>query len=270
MSPSRSDMSPSWRNHHSSRGNSSMRNYEEPGAVPAQHPASSSSSSPSAISSSSASTTSPSMHIAHRVPSDIGCSMLLPDGTNALDAIHGTWARIERLSDSIRKGNTRGVTGSVIRDVVVVGKGVPVAALRFLYEALRRDEEAERAASDYLSDSGGGIALPGSTKNSHGSGSKSYSTSSTRRMRFVSSVDPVASASAVSDLNPATTIVVTVTGLGSHKRPDLVVSRHMLLVTGNEKAGRGGIVKPEGMFLIPEHTRCEAFTTFTAAGLLIL
>ena len=43
----------------------------------------------------------------------------------------------------------------------------------------------------------------------------------------------------------------------------------MLLVTANEHVA-SIINKPESVFLIPEHTRCEAFTSFTAATLLPL
>ena len=99
---------------------------------------------------SSAMRTSPSMHIALRAPAGAGMEMYLPDGTNALDGIHETWDRIVRLSDSIRRGKLRGASGKVLRDVVVVGRGVPVAALRFLYDALRRDADASLAAREGL------------------------------------------------------------------------------------------------------------------------
>jgi hypothetical protein len=206
--------------------------------------------------------TSPSMHMALRAPANQGLEMLTADGINALDAIHLEWGRISRLSETLRRGQLRGATGSVIRDVIVVGQGTPVAALRFLYEALKRDEMASRCRCEGIKDGRG------------------------RRMEFISSPDPLTMAATMSDLDPASTLVITIAlrgdeetnivtrtlknwliqGLGARKRSDLVVNKHMILVTANEKLKA---TKPETVFLLPEHSRCEAFTTFTAAGLLV-
>ena len=90
----------------------------------------------------------PTMHLALRAPAYSGLEMLTVDGTNALIGIHREWERIERFSDSLRKGQLRGATGNPIRDIIIVGRGVPVSALRFLYGALLRDAEGLGAASE--------------------------------------------------------------------------------------------------------------------------
>ena len=237
---------------------------------------------------------SPSMHLALRVPENNGFEMLTTDGTNALDAIHQEWKKIEMFSENIRKGHFRGASGMIIRDVVVVGKGVAVMALKFMYEALRRDDEAKRAALDGNSSttnsssgllSGSGVK-PSSMKYNYNSNI------SPRRMRFITSMDPIALESAVEGLHPGSTIIVSISMQGNEnehldlsthgirtwliqdlgkyaKRADIIMKQHMILITANEDLFKKSNTLAN-VFLIPEHTRCEPFTTFTAAGIVPL
>jgi glucose-6-phosphate isomerase len=215
----------------------------------------------------------PTMHLALRAPAHSGMKMLTAEGINALVGIHQDWDRIQRFSDSLRKGQLRGATGSSIRDIIVVGRGVSFMALRFLYQALLRDAEGLAAASDGFHDAG-------RNRKNHDE--------MHRRMRFLSSLDPLAAASAVADLDPTSTMVISIAlkgteetegatrtlknwfiqGIGQNRRSDIVVTKHMLLVTGSERVA--ALNKPEIVFLIPEHSRCEPFTTFTSASLLPL
>jgi glucose-6-phosphate isomerase len=224
--------------------------------------------------------TSPSMHLALRAPAKRGLEMLTADGSNALVAIHEEWERIERISDSIRKGILRGVTGSVIRDVVVVGSGVPMAALSFMYTALLCDRDGLSAANEGLSEL--------LKKRGFVAGVSTPAPVGHRRMTFLSSVDPLSAAAAVKDLDPESTMVVSIalsgheeSGMASRslknwllqameatRRPEHIFSHHMLLVTGNDRIY--GASKPESVFLIPDHSRCEPFTTFSAASLVPL
>jgi glucose-6-phosphate isomerase len=146
-------------------------------------------------------------------------------------------------------------------------------ALRFLYQALLRDVEGLAAASDGFYDAG-------RNRKNHDE--------MHRRMRFLSSVDPLAAASAVADLDPTSTMVISIAlkgteetegatrtlknwllqGIGHTRRPDIVVTKHMLLVTRRERVV--ALNKPEIVFLIPDHSHCEPFTTFTSASLLPL
>jgi len=216
----------------------------------------------------------PTMHLALRAPAKAGLEMLTADGNNALIGIHHDWGRIERFADSLRKGQLKGATGGPIRDVIVVGRGVPVMALKFLNEALLRDAEGLAAATEGIHDSG----------RSRSKGSRAMHH---RRMRFLTSVDPLAAASVVADLDPASTMVISIAlkgteetsaatrtlknwllqGIGHSRRPDIVFTKHMLLVTGSDRAAAAN--KAETVFLIPDHSRCEPFTTFTAATLLV-
>eukprot|EP00980_Cylindrotheca_fusiformis_P003822 scaffold853_cov103-Cylindrotheca_fusiformis.AAC.2 len=210
-----------------------------------------------------------SFYLSLRAPE--GSKMLNADGTNALRKIHHEWDRIKQVSDSIRRGQLPGVTGSMLRDVVVVGRGVPVMALRFVYLALCKDETATIGRKAGLNDinnrlrGGGGI----------------------RRIKFLTSVDPVRAAGVVGALDPATTIVISIalTGteetsiatntlktwllqsLGNGRKTESVLSKHMMLVTGNRKISTD--LKRESLFFIPESTGSEPFSTFTAASLLV-
>jgi glucose-6-phosphate isomerase len=277
----------------------------------------------------------PSMHLAYRAPKDQGLHMLTLDGVNALTAIHREWDRLERLSDSIRRGAWRGSSGRMIRNVVVVGRGVAIQALKFIHQALQHDETAimaskfglEPMASEYWSSGarwmtsmvGGTAPSRRTSNNSHsgsGSSSNSHMNNNTppRRIYFVSSVDPLAAASVVAELDAASTLVVSValhgneeTGLATQtlkmwllqqlgagassaaaaaagtdpisaastttgdtrSRADIILSKHMLLVTGNDQIATS-INKPESVFVIPEHSRCEGFLNFSSATLLPL
>jgi glucose-6-phosphate isomerase len=212
-----------------------------------------------------------SYHLSLRVPSNQGLEMLDTDGSNVLVGIHNDWDRIKRLSDSLRLGKLSGVTGSMIKDVVVVGRNIPIMALRFVYLALCKDEAAtigRRVGMD----------------------SRSQKGPSQRRIKFLTSVDPVRAAAVVADSDPASTLVVSIalageeggtsmatknaqnwllTNLGGHgRRTEQILSKHMMLITGHEELAAQH--KPESVFLIPRHSRCEPFTTFTAASLLPL
>ena len=223
------------------------------------------------------SVTSPSMHMALRAPENERLEMLTSDGTNALVGVHQEWERIRTLSRDLRRGHLRGVTGSAIRDVVVVGSGVTIMALRFLYNALMRDSQGFAACRD-------GLAEATRSRRSLVGSSPTFRN---RRMRFLSSIDSVAAATALDGLDPGATVVISLaltgqeeTGmasrtlknwllqsLGSGRRPESIFSRHMLLITGNDRIYDGS--KAESVFLIPEHSRCEPYITLSACSLLV-
>jgi glucose-6-phosphate isomerase len=225
----------------------------------------------------------PSMHLALRVPANKGHEMLTADGTNALIAVHREWDRIERLSDSLRRGQLRGISGSMIRDVIVIGQGVPLQALQFVYTALLKDERSVLASRF------GMVEAPTARirRNLLGEAGP-VNGGAARRLKFLSTIDPIAAAEVVSDLDPASTLIISIalrgneeTGLGTktlkswllhalgtNRRPDHVLAKHMMLVTGNDHIA-SIINKPESVHMVPEHSRCEAFTSFSAATLLV-
>jgi glucose-6-phosphate isomerase len=226
-------------------------------------------------------TSCPSMHMALRVPNNDGYEMFLRDGRDALEPVHAEWDRLEHLSDAIRRGQLRGVTGSMLTDVIVIGRGVAMSALQFVDQALRHDERAVLASRAGL--------VEGTTTRLRRIATNQPTSPRGRRIRFLTNVDPISASHVVEDLDPGTTLVISwalhgneETGLatkllkswllqelGTSRRPDVVLSKHMLLVTGNDHVA-SIINKPESVHLIPEHTRCEAFTSFSAATLLPL
>jgi glucose-6-phosphate isomerase len=215
----------------------------------------------------------PSYHMALRVPSGRNLEMFVPpDGTNVLIDIHNNWDRIKRISESLRRGKLPGVTGGMIRDVVVVGCGLaPIMALRFTYLALCKDEAATIGRRV-------GMDIKGKGKQQ-------------RRIKFLTTVDPVRAASLVADSDPASTLVISIALAGEeeatmlatstlhtwllvnlggqvdHKRSDVILSKHTMMVTGNKELAAKN--KTETLFLIPDHC-CEPYTTFTSASILPL
>jgi glucose-6-phosphate isomerase len=209
----------------------------------------------------------PSYHLALRAPSGQGLEMLDQYGTNVLTSIHREWDRIRLISDSMRLGKLAGVNGHMIQDVVVVGRGTAVMALRFVYLALCKDEVATIGRRVGMDGRGGVL--------------------SQRRIKFLTSVDPVRAAACVADSDPAKTVVISIalmggeetgvstqtlqnwllTNLGGHgRRSEIILSKHMMEVTASETVAAKH--KPESTFIIPSHSRREPFTTFTAVGLL--
>jgi hypothetical protein len=60
------------------------------------------------------------MYLALRAPH--GSSVLLSDTQkNACQVVHTDWDRVQRISEGYRRGQLRGITAAVLRDVVVVG-----------------------------------------------------------------------------------------------------------------------------------------------------
>jgi len=164
----------------------------------------------------------------------------------------------------------------MVKDVVVVGQGPAVMALRFVYLALCKDEAAtigRRAGID--------------ARNNKKTGGQGQ-----RRIKFLTTVDPVRAAAVVADSDPSSTLVITIAMMGEEetemamlatrtlqtwlianlggpgRKQDLILSKHCMLVTSNDVLASQQ--KAETVFLIPDHSRCEPFATFTAASLLPL
>lgn len=227
--------------------------------------------------------------------------MITLDGVNALTASHREWDRLERLSESIRRGTCRGVSGQMLRDVVVVGSGVAIKALQFIAQALEYDETAITATKLGLDTSGNswGGATSRLLQKTTGIVSTqmttpAYASSKPRKIHFLTTLDPLAASKLVAQLDAGSTMVITFALKGneetelatqtiktwllrqlssssssssSSRRADSILSKHVLLVTGNSTIATS-INKPESVFLIPEHSRCEAFISFSSATLL--
>jgi len=218
-----------------------------------------------------------SLHMALRVPAGKDHSILLADGSNVLDSIHDEWQRIKRLSNVIRRGQTRGVSGNMFRDVVVIGPNL--SALQFIATAFHYDERAVIASRVGLSEGTAAARLRNLT---------GISETGSRKLHFLTSVDPLIISSLLEDLDPGGTLVVSValngseeTGiatkalkswllhhLGQHRESDLVLERHMMLITANE--GISSVIdKPDSVHLVPEYCCFEPFTSCTVVTILV-
>jgi hypothetical protein len=263
----------------------------------------------------------PSLHLSLRAPAGQGLEIVTANGVNALTAIHSDWERMQRISESLRRGQWQGITGHAIKDIVVVGRGVAIMALRFVYLALLKDETAVLAQRAGFGSTTGGRRVGGAGTTGASSMTPSSSSAATstptqqhqqpqttapfsyfgqRRIKFLTSVDPVRAAAVVADLDPASTIIISLAlqgneettlatqtlrtwllhslgGAGSTiatssavtKRQEIILSKHMMLVTGNDHLAAATHVPASSVFVLPEHSRCEAFTSFTAATLLV-
>lgn len=155
-----------------------------------------------------------SLHMVSRIPYSPDYSVLtVPEGRNLLEDLHQQRKRFFRSVNAIRN--------SPMQNVIVVGQGVPLAALRFLNQALQHDERAMTATTQWKdvddqrsSNSGGTASLARLRRNLQGvvSGQHQDQHNDQRRRRLflVPNMDPVATADAIRDLDPAVTLVVSI------------------------------------------------------------
>ena len=148
-----------------------------------------------------------------------------------------------------------------------------------------------------------------SSNSSSGSSSSSSSLLRRRKLKVLTSLDPSAMMEVLSDLNPATTVVITInidsegenecqeitsfvkewllsmtTGIATttttttssssrRAQNEEIVSKHMYLVTNQQQHSRtnkNNITSSNNTFVLPLHSQCEAFSTCSPAGLLPL
>jgi glucose-6-phosphate isomerase len=233
------------------------------------------------------------MHMAMRVPRGRNHVMFDHNAYNVLTDIHKEWGRIERFSEAVRLGALVSADNQLFRDVLVVGKGTAVAALEFIHHALQCDESALLSSRLGLgSNATEFMTLP--RIRSHLTGTPwqlATATVTPRKLHFLKSVDPVTIAKVTSALDPGCTMVISIALQGNedtgivtkllkqwmldyhhHKKssssPDHVLSKHMILVTANQRIA-SVINKPESVYVIPAHSRCEPLINFSAATLLV-
>jgi len=111
------------------------------------------------------------------------------DGHNVVDDVHKALARVKAFAEKVRSGEFRGATGKKLTDTVCVGIGGSYLATKFVYEALRQDEEAK-----------------------HGTDSVAPN----RKLRFYANVDPtefircIVEGTSGKTLDPETTLVIVI------------------------------------------------------------
>uniref|UniRef100_M4BUY2 Glucose-6-phosphate isomerase n=1 Tax=Hyaloperonospora arabidopsidis (strain Emoy2) TaxID=559515 RepID=M4BUY2_HYAAE len=116
------------------------------------------------------------MHMALRAPKT--CSLLV-DGHDVVPQVHQVLDNIRIFATNVRSGAFVGATGKPLKHVISVGIGGSYLGPEFVFEALRHEPVAKRAAAG-------------------------------RTLRFLANVDPVDVARATSGLDPEETLVVVV------------------------------------------------------------
>lgn len=119
------------------------------------------------------------LHTALRADkSQIG-SIVLDDGTDAVEEVHQVLDQIRKFTNDVRSGEIRGYTGKRLRNIVSVGIGGSYLGPEFLHECLKTEPEGINAALGY-------------------------------NLRFLSNVDPVDVERTCADLDPEETLIVVV------------------------------------------------------------
>ena len=116
------------------------------------------------------------LHVALRAAAT---QRIMVDGQDAVAQVHAVLAQIKTFTERVRSGKWKGATGKKLTDVVAIGIGGSYLGPEFVFEALRTDPSAAKAAKG-------------------------------RRLRFLANVDPIDVTRALDGLDPATTLVVVI------------------------------------------------------------
>ncbi|EER19472.1 glucose-6-phosphate isomerase, putative [Perkinsus marinus ATCC 50983] len=116
------------------------------------------------------------LHTALRAPRG---SKVMVDGKNVIEDVWRVLDQIKNYSDKIRSGEHRGVTGKLLKNVVAVGIGGSYLGPEFVFEALRTDPVAKKAAEG-------------------------------RTTKFLANVDPIDVERALDGLNAEETLLVVI------------------------------------------------------------
>ncbi len=117
------------------------------------------------------------LHTALRVPK--GTPPILVGDTNVVPEVHAVLDRIFDFARKIRSGESAGITGKPISNVVSIGIGGSYLGPEFVFEALKTDPAAAVEAKG-------------------------------RTLRFLANVDPVDVSRALNGLEPEATLVIVV------------------------------------------------------------
>eukprot|EP00931_Biecheleriopsis_adriatica_P066719 TRINITY_DN4100_c0_g1_i1.p1 TRINITY_DN4100_c0_g1~~TRINITY_DN4100_c0_g1_i1.p1 ORF type:complete len:548 (-),score=146.54 TRINITY_DN4100_c0_g1_i1:157-1800(-) len=118
----------------------------------------------------------PVLHVALRAPRE---ASICVDGQNVVPEVWKVLDAMKGFSDKVRSGEWKGFTGKPLTDVVCIGIGGSYLGVEFVFEALKTDPEAARAAEG-------------------------------RRLRFLANVDPIDVKRALEGLCAETTLVVII------------------------------------------------------------
>mmetsp|Transcript_2912 Transcript_2912/g.7594 ORF Transcript_2912/g.7594 Transcript_2912/m.7594 type:complete len:546 (-) Transcript_2912:274-1911(-) len=118
----------------------------------------------------------PALHVALRAARD---TVINVEGTNVVSEVWKVLDAMRVFSDKIRSGELKGHTGKPLTDVVCIGIGGSYLGVEFVFEALRTDPEAAKAAEG-------------------------------RHLKFLANVDPIDAKRCLEGLCAETTLVIIV------------------------------------------------------------
>ena len=158
---------------------------------------------------------------------------IIIDGDDQVAHVHKVLQQIKTFSDQVRSGKWKGATGKKLTDVVAIGIGGSYLGPEFVYEAIKTDPAAAKAAKG-------------------------------RRLRFLANVDPIDVTRALEGLDPATTLVVVISKTFTTAETMLnaktlrawlvkklgakAVSKHMVAVSTNLKDVAAFGIDPKNAF----------------------
>ena len=158
---------------------------------------------------------------------------IMLDGEDQVAHVHKVLKQIKTFSDQVRSGKWKGATGKKLTDVVAIGIGGSYLGPEFVYEAIKTDPAAAKAAKG-------------------------------RRLRFLANVDPIDVTRALEGLDPATTLVVVISKTFTTAETMLnaktlrawlvkklgakAVSKHMVAVSTNLKDVAAFGIDPKNAF----------------------
>lgn len=170
------------------------------------------------------------LHVALRAPTD---AEICVDGKDVIPDVHRVLADMRHFSNQVRADKITGVTGKPLKQVIAIGIGGSYLGPEFVYEALRTDKTAAKAAEG-------------------------------RSLKFLANVDPIDVTRALEDCDPEETLVIvisktfttaetmlnakTVRAWLKKNLGEAAVAKHMIAVSTNLKAVESFGIDPKNTF----------------------
>ena len=170
------------------------------------------------------------LHVALRAPTD---AEICVDGKDVIPDVHRVLADMRHFSNQVRAEKITGITGKPLKQIIAIGIGGSYLGPEFVYEALRTDKTAAKAAEG-------------------------------RTLKFLANVDPIDVTRALEDCDPEETLVIvisktfttaetmlnakTVRAWLKKNLGESAVAKHMIAVSTNLKAVESFGIDPKNTF----------------------
>ena len=170
------------------------------------------------------------LHVALRAPTD---AEICVDDKDVIPDVHRVLADMRHFSNQVRAEKITGITGKPLKQIIAIGIGGSYLGPEFVYEALRTDKTAAKAAEG-------------------------------RTLKFLANVDPIDVTRALEDCDPEETLVIvisktfttaetmlnakTVRAWLKKNLGESAVAKHMIAVSTNLKAVESFGIDPKNTF----------------------